>query len=295
MNKEKIAVSGVRGFIGSNLIKVLDTKKISSQEINRDSTSFWDQKSIEELSNCHTIIHLAGLAHSKTSTEADYYRSNVDATVDLAEKAISAKIKRFIFVSSIGVNGNKTEYEQFSSKSISNPHNPYAKSKYNAELALKEIADKNNLELVIIRPTLVYGYKAPGNFALLVKLIRKMPLLPFGVINNKRNFISVDNLVDLLITCSFHPNAPGKVFLAAEPQAISTKELTSQIARGLNKKIYQLPIPNCLLALAGIVSGKKQAIEQLTSNLEVDTSELQKTLNWTPTYSMEEVMKKLGK
>jgi len=208
----------------------------------------------------------------------------------LAEEAAKAGVKRFIFVSSVGVNGSSTRSIPFGADSVPKPHNYYTKSKYEAELGLKKIAAKTGLEVVIVRPTLVYGARASGNFAMLIKLVKIFPVLPFGLSHNKRSFISVHNLVDLLITCVNHPNAPGQIFLASDGEAISTKEFTDQIAKGLRKNVFQLPIPSSFMRLVGKLIGKPALIEQLFGNLEVDSSNINQLLDWEPPYNIEQAM-----
>jgi nucleoside-diphosphate-sugar epimerase len=241
------------------------------------------------------IIHLAGLAHKKSYSVDDYRSINTEGTLRLALKAAEAGVKRFVFVSSIGVNGTNSYERVFLPSDAVKPNSPYALSKYEAELGLWELSQKTGLEVVIVRPTLVYGVGAPGNFGLLAKLVKKLPFLPFGLANNRRDFISVDNLVDLLVLCTTHENAPGNIFLASENETVSTKEFTSAIAYGQGRKVFQVPIPVSLMRLAGKLTSRTLMIEQLFGNLEVDSSNLNKVLGWTPPYSMKNTMAMLRK
>ncbi|MPY01382.1 NAD-dependent epimerase/dehydratase family protein, partial [Salinivibrio sp. VYel4] len=240
------------------------------------------------------VIHLAGLAHvlnNKDKGSLDEYREvNTCGTINLARQAAKSGVKRFIFVSSIGVNGPLTIDSPFTSDMKAKPHNLYAQSKYEAEIGLKRIAEKKGLELVIIRPTLVYGPNAPGNFGMLSKLVKKLPFLPFGLANNRRDFISVQNLADLLFTCATHPKAAGHTFLASDSETVSIKQFTNAIAKGLGKKTFQLPVPVALMRLAGKLVGKSDMIEQLYGNLEVDSSNIKEVLGWTPPYTMDQSM-----
>ncbi|WP_140260454.1 NAD-dependent epimerase/dehydratase family protein, partial [Vibrio parahaemolyticus] len=215
---------------------------------------------------------------------------NVDATLQLANSAVKSGVKRFVFVSSIGVNGGGSQLEPFSPSSPPNPHSDYAKSKLACEIGLNEIAKQTGLEVVIVRPTLVYGPNAPGNFGMLTKLVNSIPFLPFGLANNRRDFISVGNLVDLLIVCAKHKNAPGNIFLASENNTVSTRDFVNAIAAGQGRTVFQIPIPVSFMRLVGLVIGKSAMIEQLFGNLEVDSSNLKDILNWTPPYSMKESM-----
>lgn len=299
----KTLITGASGFIGSEVVK---NKTISFRRVTRDSqsslnvTDDHDTFYVDSIDsstdwtgafeNVESVLHLAGLAHNKDYKQDDYDEVNFHGTIKLAEEAQRQDVKRFVFVSSIGVNGTATKQEPFNSTMTPLPHNAYAQSKYDAELGLKKIAQDTGMELVIIRPTLVYGLNAPGNFGALNRLVRKVPVLPFGLVDNKRSFISVHNLADLLVACVKHPNAAGCTFLASENGAISIKEFTNAIAAGAGVRIIQLPVPISLMRLAGKFFGKSGIVEQLVGNLEVDSSNLKQVLNWTPPYTMQQTM-----
>ncbi|EGT3627893.1 NAD-dependent epimerase/dehydratase family protein [Morganella morganii] len=243
----------------------------------------------DTLSGISTIVHLAGIAHKRNVKPEIFNLINADSTINLAKQAAENGIKRFVFVSSIGVNGNASMVP-FSYMDREQPHDAYSHSKYNAEFGLKKLGDETGLEVVIVRPTLVYGPKAPGNFGLLTKLVKKLPVLPFGQANNKRDFIAVQNLADLLIVCATHPNAAGHTFLASDMETVSIKQFTNAIAEGLGKKVLQLPIPVSLMRLAGKLMGKSTMVEQLVGNLQVDSSNIKEILNWTPPLTMKQAM-----
>ncbi|WP_063656161.1 NAD-dependent epimerase/dehydratase family protein [Aliivibrio fischeri] len=295
-----VLITGGSGFIGRNISK-------SSQCDFRYVTRIRNEKhsgfNISELSgktnwqgaftDISSIIHLAGLAHSHSFTNNDYQSVNVDGTLHLASEAAKAGVKRFVFVSSIGVNGTLSYHTPFSESSKAAPHNAYSQSKYDAEIGLKKIADETGLEVVIVRPTLVYGPNAPGNFGSLTRLVNRVPVLPFGLVNNKRDFISVQNLADLLHTCTHHPKAAGHTFLASDGRAVSIKEFTNAIAKGLNKRLIQLPVPVWCMRFAGKLLGKSIMVEQLVGNLEVDSSNAQEVLGWIPPYTMQQTMHSL--
>ncbi len=293
-----VMLTGGSGFIGKRFSKQYGIKRYvirsEGKRVNLNdfivpcfsSSTKWDG-AFDEID---VIVHLAGLAHSNLHTTSDYKEVNIDGTLHFARSAAKAGVKRFVFVSSVGVNGLFTLDAPFSLESKPNPHSAYAASKYEAELELKKIALKTGLEVVIVRPTLVYGAEAPGNFGILTRLVDKLPCLPFGLVNNRRSFISVDNLSDILITCVSNQNAAGHTFLASENETVSTKEFTNAIAKGLGKKIYQLPVPVNLMRFAGKLLGKSAMVEQLVGNLQVDSSDLKKVLGWTPPYTMEESM-----
>lgn len=295
----KVLVTGASGFIGKHLCSVLNDviqvvrKPCDSDTVNvvvvpeLDDSVDWLNIIPEDVS---VIIHLAGVAHT-SSVDCGYLRRiNQDGTLHLARQAALIGVKRFVFVSSIGVNGVSTSTSPFSFLSQPRPQNDYANSKYNAEVGLRKIEKEMGIDVVIVRPTLVYGQGAPGNFGKLMQFIEKNRLLPFGLVNNRRDFISVQNLVDLLIVCVANPKAAGHTFLASDGKSVSIKEFTNQIAEGLNKRVFQLPIPLCLFRILGKLTGKMPMIEQLIGNLEVDSSNTRMILDWNPPLSMKQSM-----
>lgn len=300
MNK-KILLTGASGFIGKQLYSINPSlfrcvvregggsgeRYADVYEVNSiNSKTNWK----DSLLDVDCIIHLAGIAHSYTNQNEDYRETNLLGTLLLAQQASKSGVKRFVFVSSIGVNGNATLEKPFSFFDEPKPKNYYTNSKHEAEIGLKKIAAETGLEVVIVRPTLVYGPNAPGNFGLLTKFIKKFPVLPFALTNNKRDFIAVQNLADLLITCATHSNAPGHTFLASDMETVSIKQFTNAIADGLGKKMFQLPIPVSLMRLSGKLMGKSAMVEQLVGNLQVDSSNIKQVLGWTPPLTMEQAM-----
>lgn len=293
-----ILVTGATGFIGQNLIQLDQNFRCVAR--SGEKHSFTDSYSVPtidastEWGDCFhgvdSIIHLAGLAHNKLYTNDEYRAVNTEGTLRLALKAAEAGVKRFVFVSSIGVNGTNSYNRVFLPNDVAKPHNSYSRSKYEAELGLWTISKQTGLEIVIVRPTLVYGLNAPGNFGSLTKLITKLPILPFGMANNQRSFIAVQNLADLLVTCALSPDAAGHTFLASDGEALSTKVFSNAIAAGLGRKVTQLPIPVRLLLIAGKLTGKTAMIEQLFGNLQVDSSNLKEVLDWEPPLSMKQAM-----
>ncbi|OOE40900.1 UDP-glucose 4-epimerase [Salinivibrio kushneri] len=301
----KCLITGGSGFIGKHFLKNIDgyvcvvrgsDKKLCSDTFTVHSIN-GDTDWSGAFDGIDVVVHLAGRAHSKNEGESEsleeYREVNTHGTTNLARQAAKAGVKRFIFVSSIGVNGPSTTNEPFNLGMKAEPQNPYARSKYEAELGLKKIADETGLEVIIVRPTLVYGPNAPGNFEMLTRLVSKLPILPFGFANNRRDFIAVQNLADLLVTCANHPNAAGHIFLASDNETVSIKEFTNAIAKGLGKKVFQLPIPVSIMRLVGKITGKSAMLEQLFGNLEVDSSNIQQVLGWTPPLTMEQAMASL--
>jgi len=293
-----VFLTGCSGFVGKQLVSNYDIHRHVARKLKPiENKSFFIVDSINSgtdwsmaFDDIDVVIHLAGLAHSSRFSIEEYEDVNIQGSIRLATAAALSGVKRFVFVSSIGVNGTSTDSKPFSVNSTPKPHNAYAQSKYDAELGLQKIAYDTGLEVVIVRPTLVYGPNAPGNFGLLTKLVTKLPVLPFALANNRRDFIAVQNLADLLITCATHPNAAGHTFLASDMETVSIKQFTSAIADGLGKKVLQLPIPISLMRLAGKLMGKSAMVEQLVGNLQVDSSNLKEVLGWTPPYTMKQAM-----
>ena len=300
----KVLITGSNGFIGSNLTNKLKLTHTvighgrsscslnmgDSLKVNIDSQSNWQ----EGLIGINTIVHLAAVAHNN-SNDPDYINEvNVKGTINLAEQAVKSGVKRFIFISSIGVLGNSTSNTlPFDEHSNVAAHSTYAQSKLDAEIALLKIAEKTKLEVVIIRPVLVYGRAAPGNFGKLVNLVNKVPMLPFALCKNKRSFISVDNLVDFISTCVDHPKAKNEIFCISDYNDVSIREFTDGIAKGINKRLIQLPIPMFIFQLLGKILGKSEQIEQLIGNLQINSSKARYLLDWTPPVTMAETFSKL--
>ena len=297
----KVLLTGSTGFIGKEVSKLLKNKRCVVRTV--EDTLEGDVFVVETINGAtnwegafdgiDSIIHLAGAAHGKISSTADFYETNLKGTINLAKSAVKNGVKRFVFVSTILVNGVSSTKKRFSPASSADPQSDYAKSKYLAEQALFRLSRETGLEVVVVRPTLVYGPNAPGNFHKLKKLVQLFPVLPFGKVENKRHIISVYNLAELLVTCSFHNAASGQIFLASDGEALSTRELVDAIAYGLNKKVLHLPIPTKLMAGMLRLLGMGSLVTQLFGNLEVDDSNLTNALGWKPPYPIKYSMKKL--
>lgn len=294
----KILLTGATGFVGQRFALIHNdcrcvVRKGEYYEFEDkfivdtiDANTNWGQC----FDGVNAILHLAGIAHKIGTSSEDYANVNTQGTLRLASEAAKFGVKRFVFVSSIGVNGVTTQLERFDPDSTPNPHNDYAQSKYDAECGLKKIAEETGLEVVIVRPTLVYGPEAPGNFGMLTKLVSKLPFLPFGSTNNRRDFIAVQNLADFLLTCASNPDAAGHTFLVRDGETVSIKQFTNAIADGLGKKVIQLPVPVSVMRLLGKLAGKSAMIEQLYGNLEVDSSNIKEVLGWIPPLTMKQAM-----
>ncbi|WP_418113773.1 NAD-dependent epimerase/dehydratase family protein [Vibrio scophthalmi] len=299
-----LVITGSSGFIGKKLVESLSNREklllLRGTASNFRGGVLYSHSPNELLkhrdafSKNSVIIHLAGLAHVKGSSKEAFEEANVLYPVELFKAAENLNVKRFVFVSSIGVNGESTSFgAPFAPNSIASPHSEYARSKYRAELKLKELAKNSRVELVIVRPPLVYGSSAPGNFSLLTKFVAKIGVTPFGLASNRRSFVSVENLCSLLEICADHPRAAGNTFLASDNETVSIKEFTDAIAKGQGTRVYHLPVPITLIRILGKVMGKSSVVDQLFGNLEVDSSNANELLDWTPPLTMKQAMTSL--
>jgi len=299
----KILITGANGFIGSHLVnrvepnntvirhgRTTNTLLRSSNILQVDINGRSDWRA--GLQGVDVIVHLAAIAHNNSNDRATIDEVNIKGTINLAQQAVESGVKRFIFISSIGVLGNSTN-SPFDESFIPFPHSIYAASKLRAEEGLLKICKDTKLEVVIIRPVLVYGKGAPGNFSKLIALIKKMPVLPFGLTVNKRSFISVNNLVDFISVCIKHPKAKNEVFCISDGHDASIREFTAAISRGLSKNVNQLPIPVFVLRVLGKLLGRADQMEQLVGDLQVDISKAKLLLGWSPPETMLQAMSKL--
>jgi len=304
----KILITGGNGFVGTALIFDL-LKKTNVQVVSFVRSYQVQQQEVEQIvaenifevsfpENIDVIIHLAGRAHILNDQTTDplneFRKVNVEGTLKLARQALEKKVKRFIFMSSIGVNGSVTLHQPFIEDAIPHPHADYAVSKLEAEEELKKLFAGTDTELVIIRPPLVYAAHAPGNFARLLKLVATNLPLPFARTQNKRSFVALENLVDFIQVCIEHPHAANQTFLVADQTGISTRELVQHLKQGMGKKAHFIYIPQPLMKLGAACVGKSKLYEQLFESLEVDASKAQKLLGWTAPLSTQQAMLKAG-
>jgi len=251
----------------------------------------------DALAGQQVVIHTAARAHIMKDEVPDplteYRKVNVDATLNLARQAAAAGVKRFIFISSIKVNGEYTLPDKpFTAEDSPAPVDPYGISKLEAEQGLRALAQETGIEVVIIRPPLVYGPGVKGNFSSIINLIDKGLPLPLGAVYNQRSLVSVDNLVDLIITCIDHPAAGNEVFLAGDGHDLSTTQLLRGVARAMGKPSRLLPVPARLLLLGARLLGKKAMAQRLLCSLQVDLSKTCNLLDWKPPTTVEEGLKR---
>lgn len=306
MSEKKIFITGAKGFVGENLCKELDkrgfqflpsarNKLNEEQEYLRDLIDCDFDKPFDlsnSLSGCHTVIHCAGRAHIMKRASNDlsmFDRVNHLTTKNLAKQAITAGVTRFILISTAGVMGKKSELGfPIKLDDKPNPQDDYAFSKLRGEMALISECQKSPMHYTIFRPPLIYGQNAPGNWRKLVKLLNYNLPLPLRGIENRRSFVSIDNLVDLIIKCIQSKEASNKIFLVSDNEDISTSSLIDKIIEASNNKNRMFHIDKDKLLLLARILGKRSTAEQLFNNLQLDITETIKQLNWKPRYSLEE-------
>ncbi len=310
----KLLVTGAAGFVGREVVKQLLAKDLDVIATVRADTSVLPagvQRFVAgdfaepinwllALQDVDVIIHTAARVHVMDDSVADplveFRKVNVDATLHLARQAVNAGVKRFIFISSIKVNGEMTSLDQQFKPDDSNiPTDPYGLSKYEAEQGLLAIAKETGMEVVIIRPPLVYGPDVKANFASMMKWINKGVPLPFGAIHNQRSLVALDNLVDFIALCADRkksPKAANQVFLISDGEDVSTTTLFQKVAKAFGKKPRLIPVPVWLMTLVAKFVGKGDVANRLFGSLQVDSSKARELLGWKPVITMDEQLKK---
>ncbi len=285
-----IYVTGASGFVGRYLIKYLIDSNHTALSLHRNTVTN-SIIAIEKGMPVDCVIHLAGRAHVMHETADDiysaYWKVNVDYTLKVAALAKLWGVKRFIFLSSVKVNGEET-LQRFTEQNTPSPEDSYGQTKLEAEILLKDFCAANQMELVIIRPPLIYGPGVKANFKSLIQLCRKPIPLPFGRVHNKRSLISLENLNSFIELCCHHPQAANQTFLISDDHDVSTSELINTIRISLRRKPCQLPIPAQLLSITFDMVGKHALNERLLGNLQVDITKAKELLGWRPVISFEE-------
>lgn len=249
------------------------------------------------LEDVDVVVHLAArvhVMHERVENPLEEFRKvNVAGTEHLARAAAASGAKRFVYLSSIGVNGTQTVLgKPFTETDKPYPHNAYALSKLEAEQGLFHIADQTGLEVVIIRPPLVYGFNAPGNFGSLMRVVQRGWPLPLGAVHNQRSMVALDNLVDFIVTCITHPQAANQTFLVSDGQDLSTTELVHGMAQAAGVPARLLPVPVWALQAGARLLGKGDALQRLCSNLQVDISKARALLGWLPPVTVAEGLRR---
>lgn len=297
-------VTGANGFVGSYLCSEMINRGTRVRVALRTSNS--KQKAFEfsvvgqideqtnwteALSGVDVVIHLAARVHvmqdESSDPLAEFRKVNVAGTENLARQVARAGVKRFVYVSSIKVNGEATDgVSKFTESDAPNPQDSYGISKWEAEQALHRVSAETGLEVVIVRPPLVYGAGVKGNFAQMLKVLAKGIPLPFASVHNRRSLVYVANLVDALILCATHPAAVGQTYLVSDGEDVSTPDLLRQLGGAMGHPARLIPCPQALLRLGGRMTGKADQVDRLLGSLQVDSGKIRRELGWMPPYTV---------
>jgi nucleoside-diphosphate-sugar epimerase len=305
----KVLITGANGFVGRRLTSVLRSEYEQLVCCSRSAeagSEFITSPPLSAnadwgplLTGVDVVVHLAGKAHNlgepREVALEGFKKANVEGTLRLAEQALACNVKRFVFISSIGVNGSSTSETAFNESSVASPHADYAESKLAAERKLEALVRGSSMELVIIRPPLVYAAQAPGNFRRLLKIVSSGLPLPFAAINNRRSMIALDNLVDFIRVCVKHPKAANSLFLVSDGVDLSTGEIVRLLAKGMNKKARLIAVPQFLLLSGATLLGRRAIYTQLCCSLVIDSSKAQSTLGWVPVVSPQQALIESGR
>jgi nucleoside-diphosphate-sugar epimerase len=285
----KIFITGSNGFVGLHLISELTKRNIPFVAGNR--TLYGDlvtQNNWENLLfSCSSVVHLAARVHIMNEESSD----PLAQFLSIAHAAKKAGVKRFIFISSVKVNGEETFDCPFSASDIPAPQDPYGISKMEAEIELLKLHEAGIFEVVIIRPPLIYGLGVKANFEKLFHFVRRGLPIPFGLVKNKRSLVSVLNLVDLVITTLTHPRAGGEIFMVSDDRDLSLSELIKLMAKVQGKIAHLLPVPVGFMKFGAKILGKKSYAGRLFGNLQVDIEKTKGVLDWKPPFTFEETFK----
>jgi len=308
----KILVTGATGFIGSAIARQVSTQNDFQVIATVRSESSFLPSNIKQIlvgnllattnysetvEKVDVLVHAAARVHVMRDDDNEpmtkFRQVNVAGTLNLARQAADAGVKRFVFISSIKVNGEDTNSgTKFSPDDDFIPTDPYGLSKYEAEQGLLDLAKITGMEVVIIRPPLVYGPDVQANFLSMIKWINKGVPLPLGAVHNQRSLVALDNLVSFIIHCVKHPKAANEVFLISDGEDVSTTELLQKVAKAFGKNTLLLPVPVVLMTFVAQLLGKRDMASRLFGSLQVDSSKACDLLGWKPVITMDEQLKK---
>ena len=308
-----ILVTGATGFVGGTVVRRLladDQSQSIAVAVRRDDQR-WPQRVFPRvmgdlepsnnwsiaLADVSAVVHCAARVHvmADTATDplAEFRRVNVQGTLSLARQAAVAGVRRFVFISSIKVNGESTQPgHPFTADDAPAPLDPYGISKGEAEQGLRELSAQTGMEVVIIRPPLVYGPGVKANFAAMMRWLQRGVPLPLGAIHNQRSLVALDNLVDLIVTCMTHPAAANQTFLVSDGEDVSTTELLRRMGQAMNRPARLIPVPTSGLKLAATMVGKQDVAQRLCGSLQVDIEKTRQLLGWRPPLTLDQGLKK---
>ncbi|MEX5362121.1 SDR family oxidoreductase [Pseudomonas guariconensis] len=304
-----VLLTGASGFVGKAILELLlaqghtvvaalrkepsdlDPRVKVARFDGLDSSTDWRAS----LAGVGTVIHSAARVHVMNETDADpltaFRKVNVNGTLNLARQAVAVGVKRFVFISSIKVNGEGTpKGRPYTADDVPAPVDPYGASKMEAEAGLRALAEETGLEVVIIRPVLVYGPGVKANFRAMMHWLDKGVPLPFGAIDNRRSLVALANLADLVLTCVDHPAAANQTFLVSDGEDLSTSGLLRRMAGALGRPARLLPVPSVLLQWGATLLGKQSLSQRLCGSLQVDIEKTRSLLGWKPPVSVDEAL-----
>lgn len=310
MAKNMILVTGSSGFVGSAVCRGLELRGSSvlrgvRQQAKPDDAAFVvgdiDSKTewAEALNGVDAVVHLASRVHQMRDTATDplaeFRKVNVEGTRRLADVAASAGVRRFVFLSSIKVNGEMTDGAgSFSEKDLPHPVDAYGVSKWEAEQALLDIEQRTGMAVVIIRLPLIYGPGVKANFLKLIQAVERGIPLPLGCIRNQRSLLGITNLVDMICCCLEHQAAGGETFLVSDGDEVSTPELVRRIAMAFGRPARLINVPVWLMKLGGRLTGRAGQVQRLCGSLQIDTSKVRQKLGWKPVCTMNEELRRVA-
>jgi nucleoside-diphosphate-sugar epimerase len=304
-------ITGATGFVGSGVVARLAGEGVETLACVRgdmvsmpkgvrivpvaELTANTDWRQV--LVGVKILVHLAARVHVIHNTQIDsltaFRAVNVEGTLNLASQAAVAGVKRFVFISSVKVNGESTPSGRaFTEVDVPNPQDAYGQSKLEVEQGLRQLSANTGMEVVIIRPPLVYGPGVKANFAALIRAVQRGWPLPLGALYNQRSFVALDNLVDFIVTCITHPQAANQTFLVSDGQDLSTTELLRSMAQAAGVRARLLPLPVWALQAGASLVGKGDSVQRLCGNLQVDISKACSLLGWVPPVSVEEGLRR---